>query len=41
MPRAIVDPVFSMDSVRQGVLSPESGFIHLDDLLDWMMLNLA
>lgn len=36
-----VDPGFAMDSAWHGVLPPESGFVHLDDVPVWVMLELA
>jgi hypothetical protein len=36
-----VDPGFSMDSAWRGVLPPESGFTHLDDVPAQVMLDLA
>jgi hypothetical protein len=36
-----VDPGFPMDSVWRGVLPPDSGFAHLDDVPARLMLDLA
>ena len=39
--RAIVDPGFAMDSAWRGVLPPETGFVHLDDVPARAVLDLA
>ena len=36
-----VDPGFAMDSAWRGVLPPESGFVHLDDIPARVLLDLA
>jgi hypothetical protein len=36
-----VDPGFSMDSAWRGVLPPDTGFVHLDDVPVRVMLDLA
>lgn len=36
-----VDPGFAMDSAWHGVLPPESGFVHVDDVPARVMLDLA
>jgi hypothetical protein len=36
-----VDPGFAMDSAWRGVLPPDSGFIHLDDVPARLMLDMA
>jgi hypothetical protein len=40
-PTGYVDPGFSMDSAWRGVLPPDSGFVHLDDVPARVMLDLA
>lgn len=40
-PSGYVDPGFAMDSAWRGVLPPESGFTHLDDVPARVMLDLA
>jgi hypothetical protein len=40
-PAGYVDPGFGMDSAWRGVLPPDSGFVHLDDVPARAMLDLA
>lgn len=40
-PSGYVDPGFPMDSAWRGVLPPDSGFVHLDDVPARLMLDLA
>ncbi|MCV7424198.1 hypothetical protein H7K45_26940 [Mycobacterium yunnanensis] len=37
----VVDPGFAMDSAWRGMLPPESGFVHLDDVPARVVLDLA
>lgn len=36
-----VDPGFPMDSAWRGALPPDAGFVHLDDVPAWAVLDLA
>jgi len=37
----VIDPGFAMDSAWRGVLPPESGFVHVDDIPARVLLELA
>lgn len=40
-PEGFVDPGFAMDSAWRGVLPPDTGFVHLDDVPARVVLDLA